>query len=62
MQGLSAETEIREVGRGLSLADTQTGSYGRLYTKQWLCARRSSRRTALSNNGNPLETGDGAVS
>jgi hypothetical protein len=32
-QGLSAETEIQEVGRGLSLADTQTGRYGRLYTQ-----------------------------
>jgi hypothetical protein len=46
-QGLSAETEIREVGRRLSLADTQTGRYGRLYIRRRLCARRSSRRTAL---------------
>jgi hypothetical protein len=30
-QGLSAETEIQEVGRGLSLADTQTGRYGRTW-------------------------------
>jgi hypothetical protein len=28
MRGLSAENEIREVGRGLSLADTQTGRCG----------------------------------
>jgi hypothetical protein len=32
--------EIREVGRGLSLADTQTGRYGRLYSRRRLCARR----------------------
>ena len=45
--GLSAETEIREVGRGLSLADTQTGRYGRLHSRRRLCAKHSSRRTAL---------------
>ena len=28
IQGLSAETEIREVGSGLSLADTQTAAMG----------------------------------
>jgi hypothetical protein len=38
--------EIREVGRGLSLADTQTGRYGRLYSRRRLCARRGSRRTS----------------
>jgi hypothetical protein len=32
--------KIREVGRGLSLADTQTGRYGRLYSRRRLCARR----------------------
>jgi hypothetical protein len=32
--------EIHKVGRGLSLADTQTGRYGRLYSRQRLCARR----------------------
>jgi hypothetical protein len=31
--------KIREVGRGLSLADTQTGRYGRLYSRRRLCAR-----------------------
>ena len=38
--------EIREVGRRLSLADTQTGRYGRLYSRRRLCARRGSRRTS----------------
>ena len=38
--------EIREVGRWLSLADTQTGRYVRFYSRRRLCARRSSRRTA----------------
>ena len=38
--------EIREVGRGLSQADTQTGRYVRFYSRRRLCARRSSRRTA----------------
>ena len=47
LKGLSAETEIHEVGRRLSLADTQTSRYGRLYSRRRLCARRSSRRTAL---------------
>jgi hypothetical protein len=32
--------ETREVGRGLSIADTQTGRYGRLYSRRRLCARR----------------------
>jgi hypothetical protein len=32
--------EIREVDRGLSLADTQTGRYGRLYSRRRLCASR----------------------
>jgi hypothetical protein len=32
--------EIRDVGRGLSLADTQTGRYGRFYSRRRLCARR----------------------
>ena len=32
--------KIREVGRGLSLADTQTGRYGRLYSRRRLRARR----------------------
>ena len=32
--------EIRKVGRGLSLADSQTGRYGRLYSRRRLCARR----------------------
>jgi hypothetical protein len=31
--------KIREVGRGLLLADTETGRYGRLYSRR-LCARR----------------------
>ena len=31
--------EIREVRRGLSFADTQTGRYGRLYSRRRLCAR-----------------------
>ena len=31
--------EIREVDRGLSLADTQPGSYVRLYSRRRLCAR-----------------------
>ena len=38
--------EISEVGRGLSLADTQTGRYVRLYSRRRLGARRSSRRTS----------------
>ena len=38
--------EIREVGRRLSLADTQAGRYGRLYSRRRLCARRGSRRTS----------------
>jgi hypothetical protein len=33
--------EIHEVGRGLSLADTPTGRYVRLYSRRRLCARRS---------------------
>jgi hypothetical protein len=32
--------EIREVGRGFSLADTQTGCYRRFYSRRRLCARR----------------------
>jgi len=32
--------KIREVGRGLSLADTQTGCCGQLYSRRRLCARR----------------------
>jgi hypothetical protein len=32
--------EIREVGRGLSLADSQTGRYVRLYSRRLLCTRR----------------------
>ena len=32
--------KIREVGRGLSLADTQMDRYVRLYSRRWLCARR----------------------
>ena len=32
--------KIREVGRGLSLADTRTGRYVRLYSRRRLCARR----------------------
>jgi hypothetical protein len=32
--------EIRQVGRGLSLAVTQTGRYGRLYSRRRLCTRR----------------------
>ena len=32
--------KIREVGRGLSLADTQTGLYVLLYSRRRLCARR----------------------
>jgi hypothetical protein len=47
---LAARRAIRSGTRyakwGLSLADTQTGRYGRLYSRRWLCARRSSRRTA----------------
>ncbi len=31
--------EISEVGRGLSLADTQTGQYVRLYSRRRLCTR-----------------------
>ena len=33
--------EIRKVGRGLSLIDTQTGRYGRIYSRRRLCARCS---------------------
>ena len=42
--------KIREVGRGLSLADTQTGRYGRLYSRRRLCARRGAdaRRSSES--------------
>jgi hypothetical protein len=40
--------EIREVGRGLSLTDTQTDRYVRLCSRRRLCARRSSRRTESS--------------
>jgi hypothetical protein len=32
--------EMREVDRGLSLADTQTGRYGRLYSRRRLWSRR----------------------
>jgi hypothetical protein len=39
--------EIREVGRGLSLADTQTGRYVRLYSRRRLCARRDADARAL---------------
>jgi hypothetical protein len=39
--------EIRKVGRGLSLADTQTGRYGRLYSRRRLCARRGAARLLL---------------
>jgi hypothetical protein len=39
--------EILEVGRGLSLADTQTGRYGRLYSRRRLCARRGADAQAL---------------
>jgi hypothetical protein len=39
--------EIREVGRGLSLADTQTGRYGRLYSRRRLCARRGAASRLL---------------
>ena len=36
----------REVGKGLSLADTQTGRYVQLYSRRLLGASRSSRRTS----------------
>jgi hypothetical protein len=39
--------EIRKVGRGLSLADTQTGRYGRLYSRRRLCTRRGAARLLL---------------
>jgi ParB-like chromosome segregation protein Spo0J len=39
--------EIREVSRGLSLADTQTGRYGRLYSRRRLGARRGADARAL---------------
>ena len=39
---LPGPDEIREVGSGLSLADTSTGRYVRLYSRRRLCARRSS--------------------
>ena len=39
--------DIREVGRGLSLADTQTGRYGRLYSGRRLCARRGADTRSL---------------
>jgi hypothetical protein len=39
--------KIREVGRGLSLADTQTGRYGRLYSRRRLCARRGADAQSL---------------
>jgi len=39
--------KIREVGRGLSLADTQTGRYRRLYSRRRLCARRGANARSL---------------
>jgi hypothetical protein len=39
-RSVPGQTKIREVGRGLSLADTKTGRYGRLYSRRRLCARR----------------------
>jgi hypothetical protein len=39
--------KIREVGRGLSLADTQTGRYGPLYSRRRLCARRGANARLL---------------
>ena len=39
--------KIREVGMGLSLADTQTGRYMRLYSRRRLCARRGADAQAL---------------
>jgi len=39
--------EIRKVGRGLSLADSQTGRYRRLYSRRRLCARRGAARLLL---------------
>ena len=39
--------KIREVGRGLSLADSQTGRYVRLYSRRRLCARRGADAQVL---------------
>jgi len=41
--------KIREVGRGLSLADTQTGRYGWLYSRRRLRARRGADTLLLLN-------------
>jgi hypothetical protein len=41
------ETEIQQVGRALSLADTQTGRYWRLYSRRRLGATRSCRHSSL---------------
>jgi hypothetical protein len=39
--------EMREVGRRLSLEDTLTGRYGRLYSRRRLCARRGAHARLL---------------
>ena len=48
--------EIREVGRRLSLADTQTGRYGRLYSRRRLDSTRSCRRSTLLACSDPFRT------
>jgi len=41
----SAPGQDTRSGQGALARDTQTGRYGRLYSRRRLCARRSSRRT-----------------
>jgi len=41
------QDKILEVGRGLSLADTQTGRYGRLYSRQTVTCKAWRRCTTL---------------
>jgi hypothetical protein len=50
------ETEIQQVSKGLSLADTQTGPCGRLYSRRRLDSTRSCRRSTLLACSDPLRT------
>jgi hypothetical protein len=50
------ETEIQQIRRVLSLADTQKGRYGRLYSIRRLGAKRSCRRSSLLACSDPSRT------
>jgi len=50
------ETEIQQASKGLSLADTQTGRYGRLYSRRRLDSTRSCRRSTLLACSDPFRT------